>query len=186
VKLAGMVEGYRERIFRDGPQSSSRGGGSGKIAFFELEDLSGRVNVKVRGHQIDTYAHVLTSGEPVLVTGKVSFPRRDDDEPEDALEAPREATVLLNDAVLLADVVAAGARQLLLRLHADQLREDTLEKMRHVMREARGECPVTLQLTLKDGAEALLSLGPSHRVEIGDPLLAGLERIFGAQVAELR
>ena len=39
VKIAGMVEGYRERIFKDG---------GGKIAFFELEDLTGRVNVKVR------------------------------------------------------------------------------------------------------------------------------------------
>ncbi len=185
VKLAGMVEGYRERIFRDAAQSS-RSGGSGKIAFFELEDLSGRVNVKVRGHQIDTYAHVLTSGEPVLVTGKVSFPRRDDDEPEDALEAPREATVLLNDAVLLSDVVAASSRQLLLRLHADQVRDGTLEKVGLVMRESHGECPVTVQLTLPGGAEATLSLGPAHRVEIGDALLAGLERIFGTQVAELR
>ncbi len=43
VRLCGMVEGYREKIFKDG---------SGKIAFFELEDLSGRVTVKVRGNQI--------------------------------------------------------------------------------------------------------------------------------------
>ena len=177
VKLAGMVEGYRERIFKDG---------GGKIAFFELEDLSGRVNVKVRGNQIDTYAHVLTTGEPVLVTGKISYPRRDDDEPEPDPETTREATVLLNDAVLLSDVVAAGARQLLLRLRADQLREGTLEQVSRVMRASSGSCPVTLQLTLDGGAEALLALGPSHRVEIGDALLAGLEKIFGAQVAELR
>jgi DNA polymerase-3 subunit alpha len=180
VKLAGMVEGYRERIFRDS------GGSAGKIAFFELEDLSGRVNVKVRGNQIDTYAHVLTSGEPVLVTGKVSYPRRDDDDPEPETEAPREATVLLNDAVLLSDVVAAGARQLLLRLRAEQLRPGTLEQVSRVMQESAGSCPVALQLTLETGAEALLALGPSHRVEIGDALLAGLEKIFGAQVAELR
>jgi DNA polymerase III subunit alpha len=32
VKLAGMVEGYREKIFKDG---------GGKVAFFELEDLTG-------------------------------------------------------------------------------------------------------------------------------------------------
>jgi DNA polymerase-3 subunit alpha len=194
VKLAGMVEGYRERIFRDaggGPSARSAGTGTGKIAFFELEDLSGRVNVKLRASQIDAYAHVLTSGEPVLVTGKVSFPRRDDDSgpapsPDADADAPREATVLLNDAVLLADVVSAGARQLLLRLRADQLREGTLDKVSRVMREASGSCPVTLQLTLDDGAEATFALGPSHRVEIGDALLAGLEKIFGAQVAELR
>jgi DNA polymerase-3 subunit alpha len=179
VKLAGMVEGYRERIFRDGATSN-------KLAFFELEDLSGRVQVKVRGNQIDSYAHVLTSGEPILLTGKVSFPRRDDDEPEPDAETPREATILLNDAVLLSDVVASSTKQVVLRLHADQIREGTLEKMSRVMRESPGNCGVSLHLVLPTGAEATLSLGPGHRVEIGDALLAGFERIFGSQVAELR
>ncbi len=144
------------------------------------------MNVRSAEIEIEAYARVLTSGEPVLITGKISFPRRDDDEPEPETEAPKEATLLLNDAVLLSDVVAAGARQLLLRLRADQLREGTLEKVSRVMREASGSCPVTLHLTLDGGAEATLALGPGHRVEIGDALLSGLERIFGAQVAELR
>ncbi len=144
------------------------------------------MNVKVRGNQIDSYAHVLTSGEPVLVTGKVSFPRRDDDEPEPDVDVAREATILLNDAVLLSDVVAAGAKQLHIRLRTDQFREGTLEKIGRVMRESPGSCPVTMQLTLETGAEATLALGPNHRVEIGDALLSGLERIFGTQVAELR
>jgi DNA polymerase-3 subunit alpha len=179
VKLAGMVEGYRERIFRDGASSN-------KLAFFELEDLTGRVQVKVRGNQIDTYAHVLTSGEPVLITGKVSFPRRDEDAEEDAADTPREATILLNEARLLSDVVASGVKQVLLRLHVDQIREGTLEKVSRVMRESPGNCGVAVHVTLGNGAEATLSLGPGHRVEIGDALLAGFERIFGAQVAELR
>jgi hypothetical protein len=32
----------------------------------------------------------------------------------------------------------------------------------------------------------MLTLGDAWRVDVGDPLLAGLERIFGEQVAELR
>jgi DNA polymerase-3 subunit alpha len=177
VKLAGMVEGYREKIFRDG---------GGKIAFFELEDLSGRVNVKVRGNQIDTYAHVLTSGEPALITGKVSFPRRDEDAEPDEAEAPREATILLNDAVLLSDVVARDTRQLLLRLSSDQIGEKTLEQMNRLFSGVRGQCSVMMELSLPTGAQALLSFGPNYRVEIGDALLSGLERLFGTQVAELR
>ena len=177
VKLVGMVEGYRERIFKDG---------GGKVAFFEIEDLVGRVNVKVRGNQIETYAHVLTAGEPILVTGKVSFPRRDDDAPDEDTEVPREPTILLNDAVLLADAVARDTRQLVLRLSASQVQRGQLEKVRDVLRSARGECPVSLYLTLPDGAEALFAFGSEFRVEVGDPVLSGLERIFGAQVAELR
>src|SRR5262249_50874258 len=84
VKLAGMVEGYRERLFKDG---------GGKAAFFDLEDLTGRIPVKVRAREIEQYATVLTGAEPVLVEGKVSFPQRAEDEAEEP-DAPREPTIL--------------------------------------------------------------------------------------------
>jgi DNA polymerase-3 subunit alpha len=177
VKLVGMVEGYRERVFKDG---------GGKMAFFELEDLTGRVNVKVRGNSIDTYAPVLSSGEPVLLTGKVSFPRRDDDAPEEGADVAPEPTILLNDAVLLRDAVARDARQLVIKLHAKGVKKEQLSKLRDVVSASRGACQVVVHLSLESGAEALLSLGKDHRVEVTDALLSGLERVFGAQVAELR
>ncbi len=177
VKLAGMVEGYREKIFKDG---------GGKIAFFELEDLTGRVNVKVRGSSIDTYAQVLSTGEPVLVTGKVSFPRRDEDAPEEDPDVVREATILLSDAVLLRDAVARDTQKLVVRLHTARIKEEQLRKMKDVILASKGSCPVVLHLTLETGAEATLGLSKEHRVEITDALLSGLERVFGAQVTELR
>ena len=39
---------------------------------------------------------MLTGGEPVLVTGKVSFPQRGDDAEDDG-DAPREPTILVNE-----------------------------------------------------------------------------------------
>jgi DNA polymerase-3 subunit alpha len=177
VKLCGMVEGYRERIFKDG---------GGKIAFFELEDLVGRVTVKVRSNQIDAYAHVLTSGEPVLVTGKVSFPRREEDAAEDAEEGAREPTIFLNEATSLVEEIKHDTKLLTIRLHASRAASGDLKRMAEVFATARGDCPVALHLTMANGAEAVLSLGRAHRVEVGDALLAGLERVFGEQVAELR
>jgi DNA polymerase-3 subunit alpha len=171
-----MVEGYRERIFKDG---------GGKIAFFDLEDLTGRVTVKVRANQIDTYAPVLTAGEPVLITGKVSFPFRGEDaEPEE--EGPREPTLFLNEAVRLSDAVKKDTRQVAIRLRADRTTEAQLTKMAEVLSRSNGATPVSLVLALKDGAEAFLALGKGYRVEVSDEVLAGLERIFGEQVAELR
>jgi DNA polymerase-3 subunit alpha len=178
VKLAGMVEGYREKVLRDG---------GGKLAFFELEDLSGRVNVKLRGAPIETYAAVLDKGEPVVITGKVSFPRRDEDAPpEEEGEGAREATILLNDAVLLADAVKTSTKGMTIRLQATAVDPAQLQKMRDVLASWPGACPVSLQLVMPDGAEALIALGKDCRVEVGDQVLAGLERIFGEQVAELR
>jgi len=39
---------------------------------------------------------------------------------------------------------------------------------------------------MPDGAEVVLGLGREHKVEVGDALLGGLERVFGEQVAELQ
>jgi len=176
VKICGMVEGYRERIFKDG---------GGKVAFFDLEDLTGRVTVKVRANMIDTYAPILTAGEPVLVSGKVSFPFRDaDSEVEE--EGPREPTIFLNDAVRLSDSVKKDTRQVAIRLQAERTNEDQFRKMAEVLARSEGNCPVSLVLAMKDGAEAFLSLGKAYRVEVSDEVLSGLERIFGEQVAELR
>ncbi len=176
VKVAGMVEGYRERIFKDG---------GGKIAFFDLEDLTGRVTCKVRSNQIDAYAPVLTSGEPVLITGKVSFPFRESDAEEEE-EGPREPTLFLNEAVRLSDAVKSDTRQIAIRLRAERTTDELLGQMREVLGRSKGDCPVTLVLAMKDGAEAVLALGRGYRVEVGDEVLSGLERVFGEQVAELR
>ena len=179
VKVCGMVEGYREKLLRDG---------GGKLAFFELEDLTGRVSVKLRGSSIDTYAAVLSKGEPVLLTGKVSFPRKDDDAPipDDEPEGPREATLLLNEVVPLSDAVKAATKSVAIRLDARKTTEADLRKMVTVLGSSKGACPVTLYLSLPDQAEAVLALGRDFRVDVSDVVLAGLERVFGEQVAELR
>jgi hypothetical protein len=54
------------------------------------------------------------------------------------------------------------------------------------MADAKGNCPVALYVAFPDGAEAVLTLGETWRVDVGDTLLSGIERIFGEQVAELR
>jgi DNA polymerase-3 subunit alpha len=176
VKIAGMVEGYRERIFKDG---------GGKIAFFELEDLTGRISVKVRAREIEQYAHVLTASEPVLVEGKVSFPQRAEDETEEP-EGPREPTILLNTVRPLAEAVRADTRSIAIRLRSDRTRPADLDKLARVLSGARGSCPVALYIGFPDGAEAVLTFSETWRVEVGDVLLSGIERVFGEQVAELR
>jgi DNA polymerase-3 subunit alpha len=176
VKIAGMVEGYRERIFKDG---------GGKIAFFELEDLTGRISVKVRAREIEQFAHVLTAGEPVLVEGKVSFPQRAEDDVEEP-EGPREPTILLNTVRPLAEAVRADTRSIAIRLRADRTRPADLDKLARLLSDAKGACPVALYIGFPDGAEAVLTFSETWRVEVGDALLSGIERVFGEQVAELR
>jgi hypothetical protein len=58
--------------------------------------------------------------------------------------------------------------------------------MAELFAQARGDCPVALQIELKNGTLAHIAAGKRVRVEVGDLVLAGLERIFGSQIAELR
>jgi DNA polymerase-3 subunit alpha len=171
VSVAGMVEDYQERIFK--------GGSAGKAAFFQIEDMSGRVQAKLRGERIDTYAPLLTSGEPVLVSGKVSF--RVTEEPD---EEP-EPTVFVDAVEPLADAVLKATRSLSIRLDAERTARDDLLLLRQLLAASPGPCPVELVLALPDGAEAVLDL-PATRVQPSDAILSGLERLFGNRVVELR
>ena len=174
VRAAGMVEGYREKIFK---------GGGGKVAFFILEDQAGRVEVKVRQQQIESYAHVLTSNEPVLINAKVSFPQTED---EDGEGAPREPTLLLDEAVPLADAIRAETRHVTIRVSEQRDRPEHIDRLRDLLRQSPGACTVQLVVQLRDGSEAVLALGKEYRVEPNDGMLARLEKLFGEKVAELR
>jgi len=61
-----------------------------------------------------------------------------------------------------------------------------LRSLRDLLHRSPGACPVNIVIELADGAEALLSLGTSLKVAPNDAMLAGLERLFGENVAELR
>jgi DNA polymerase-3 subunit alpha len=174
VQVAGMVEGYRERIFK---------GGGGKVAFFTLEDQSGRVEVKVRQQQIETHAHVLTSGEPIVVSGKVSFPMTDDN--DEVETAPREPTLLLDEARLLVDVIKQDTKSITIRIHERKAKPEQLGKLAEVLRASPGGCPVQLVIQMESGSEAILAL-KGTRVEPSDGMLGHLEKLFGEKVAELR
>jgi DNA polymerase-3 subunit alpha len=174
VSVGGMIEAYQERLFK--------GGAGGRAAFFEVEDMVGRVKAKLRGDRIDTYAPLLTSNEPVVVTGKVSFPLTDESED---LDVQREPTLLVDSVSLLADAAFQHTKAVSIRLDAERTGKKDLEILRELLQNAPGSCKVELVLELPEGAEAVLDLDGT-RVTPSEALLGGLERAFGGSVAELR
>ncbi len=168
--VGGIVEGYQEKIFRNG---------GGKAAFFEIEDMTGRVKAKLRGDRVETYGPILTAGEPVLVTGKVSFPISDEASEE------LDPTLLVDEVVPLSDAVRAATRSIRVKLDVGQHGANTFAPLRALLEKHAGQCPVEVVLELPGGAQAQLALD-ELRVEPSDAVLSGLERIFGGYVAELR
>jgi DNA polymerase-3 subunit alpha len=171
VSVAGIVENYQEKLFKSGT--------GGRAAFFEIEDMYGRVKAKVRGDRIDTYAHLLTSGDPVLLNGKVSFPMTEEPDEE------REATLLVDSVELLSDAALKATRSVTIKLDADRTARRDFEALKVLLQASPGPCAVELVLALGEGAEAVLDL-EGTRVTPNDTFLGGLERMFGTTVAELR
>ncbi len=172
VRVAGTVEGYRERVFRSGD----------KIAFLVLEDLTGGIEVKVRGRQLEAAVAVLTANEPVLIAGKLQFPWGDDD----GNEGPRDPTLLLDEVQPLSDAIRTETRGVAIRLASANCSREQLQQLRAVLSGAPGNCPVQLIIETEGGAEAILSLTRDLCVEPSDQVLSGVERLFGHGVTELR
>ncbi len=167
--VAGIVENYQEKLFKKGA--------AGKAAFFDIEDVHGRVKAKLRGDKIDTFGHLLKGGEPVMVKGKVSFPITDEPDEE------KEPTLFVDSVEPLAEVVLSSTEKMTVRLAVDSISTRQLEQMKTTLGAHEGNCGVDLRLLLKQGEEAALSL--PQRVALTDAILGDLERIFGDTVVEL-
>jgi DNA polymerase-3 subunit alpha len=171
VTVGGTVEGYRERRTKMGHT----------MAFFHVEDAHGRVEVIVRPRPLEKAGlrEALQSGQPILLTGRVKH-----EQDRNAEGAQTEPKILLDDATLLSDALHKRTTSILVRLCVEDIDRDKLDSLRSMLERFPGPCPVALELSSGAGwsvnlAETGLFVDPS------DPLLSGLERLFGAKVCEL-
>jgi DNA polymerase III alpha subunit len=169
VTVAGIVEGYQEKLFKSG---------GGKAAFFVLEDLFGRVRAKVKDDRIESFAELLKSGVPVLVSGKVSFPPTDDEEVE------REATLLVDGVEPLAAAAQRIARAVGIRLPVERVGREDLAQLSLLLEKHPGNSVVELCFSFEDGSEAQLIVD-KRRVTLNDELMSALERRLGYDTVEL-
>jgi DNA polymerase III subunit alpha len=172
ITLGGVVEGYRERRTKTG----------GTMAFFHLEDAHGRVEVIVRPREIDTpgVREALSSGDPVLITGKVKHEyNRDADD-----DAEAEAKLVLDKVELLSGALSRKTKSVQVSLSFEEASKDTLRSLRAALERHPGGCPVALVLA-SPGAPRVHFGDVGLHVDPSDALLASLERLFGRKVCEL-
>jgi len=170
ARVAGMVEGYQEKIFRSG---------GGKAGFFAIEDLHGRVNAKIRGERLEEYSELLKRGDPVIVTGKVNFPQTDEEEGE------AEPTLLVDAGEHLGAAVQRVTRGLSVGIASNASNQESWRRLGDILRSSPGECDVEIIVTLDTGVAVTLGVDPL-RVTVDDQLLGALEQVVGYSAIELR
>jgi len=169
VTLAGVVVDYQERTAKSG---------SGKYAFFKLEDQHGQVDLMVGSKKLDQYREILTREDPLLVTAMVDAPFGDGETARERLR--------FNDARLLTAVRAEKSTTLDVQLNADSLTPDSLVTFKKLILEHPGACRTLLRLKIPQRSETILDLGDDHKVAPNDELLARIDQLFGDRVAILR
>lgn len=183
VTVAGVIEGYRERVPKSG----------GRMAFFYVEDQSGRVEAIVRPKSYDALAGSMREGEAVLVKGKVKveFQRDEDGNLDEEISIDQlERKLLVDEVTPLGDALRSKARWVLLRLGPETLldgevRTRRLGELKEVLSKHPGKLPVRAVVRVQGGAEVTVRL-PGMVVDPSEALIAAIERVFGEKVAELR
>jgi DNA polymerase-3 subunit alpha len=169
VRVCGIVEGYRERPLKSG---------NGRLAIFQLEDLTGRVEVFVPSRVLDQVADVLQQPDPIICEAAVQLDSGGGDE-----ETPR---LRLQSAVGLCEWRQQRYTEVHLRLGADELTPEQLASVRQVMAKYPGRCLVFLHLLQKGAWETVLALPDRYRVDPSDLMLGELETILGRKTHEFR
>ena len=165
--VGGVVSAYRERPTKRG---------DGKLAFFQLEDQSGQLEVVVFPKTFEKVRSVLISDEPLLCTGKVV------DEGEGDQHAWR---MLLEDAVPLAEQRKSRTSRVEIHLDADSVTPGQISDLRGILEGSRGSCRTVLRVRIPQRSETIIPLGDTYNVAPTDELLLRLERLFGGRVASL-
>jgi DNA polymerase-3 subunit alpha len=165
--------------------------GRGPMAFFQLEDQFGRVEVvafaktyaKVDEESGLTVAQTLErcGDEPCLVTGKVEVELVEVDE-----TVMPKFKMLLDQVRPIAEVRAARTRSVLLRVRADQLDDSRLLAFKQVVADHSGPCKMELQVTVDGRYQSDVIFGDRFGVSADEGLTTALERLFGPGCATMR
>ena len=167
VSVGGVIQGLRIRPTKDG---------TGKIAFGNLEDQFGKVEIVVFPRTFVKVEEIIKLDEPLLLTGKI----KDEGDSE-----KRELKMILDEAVPLSRVRAEKTSRIHLVLKADDLNPQLIEELKSILKLHPGGCKTFVHVQIPLRSETVIPLGPEFSVAPTEDLLLRVERLFGKRVALL-
>jgi DNA polymerase-3 subunit alpha len=168
VSIGGVVAEYRERPTK---------AGTGRMAFFMLQDQVGQVEVVVFPKTYEKVREVLALDEPLLCTGRVV------DEGE---AGQSDYRFHLTDAMPLARAREQKTTRVHLMLNADLVQPAQIEELKGILLAHKGACSTYLHVKIPPRSETVIPLGDRFAVAPSDELLLRIERLFGDRVAIFR
>jgi DNA polymerase-3 subunit alpha len=174
VAVAGIVTGYRERLTKTGK----------KIGFAMLEDLTGTRDLVLYEDVLQRFEELLKGDDPVLVRGVVRLAEKFGAEAQEAAAEPTPE-IKVDEVSRLADVRAAKATRVEMKLAAEDATPERLAALKALLEKHPGSCSASLVLVQPGTAETRIAL-KSMRIAPDDDLFAAVDRLFGQKVCQVR
>ncbi|TVR01456.1 MAG: DNA polymerase III subunit alpha [Deltaproteobacteria bacterium] len=167
VALVGIITGLRERPLKNG---------GGTMAFFQLEDRLGEVEVVVYSRVHETVREILATEDPVIVRGQARL-NRDGDEVAHA--------VIAEEVIPLQQARSSAVRKIEFELDASAWEQGTMGRLERILSRYPGTCETVLRVCFPAGA-VRVALPADVRVAPDDDLVRDAERLLGERCARFR
>ncbi|MBT6175708.1 MAG: DNA polymerase III subunit alpha [Deltaproteobacteria bacterium] len=166
VTIAGIVSSMRERPLKNG---------TGRMAFVQLEDLHGSIEVLVFSKAFAVGEMTLKSGEPILIAGSPSL--EGDEDPVVKVRA--------KEIFLLSDIRNEQTNSMEIQVNLSKLTTERLTKLKELFSSNRGPVETRIKVTEPGVSETVIQLPDSLRIQPNDELLNRVDRLFEGRVVKL-
>jgi len=132
VTVGGLVTSVKPHVQRDGKP----------MAFLEIEDFDGSVELLVFGDVYEKFRHLLAEDAMVLVHGAIT-----------KREGEEKPKIRVDTCMALSDAREKLAKSVHIRLHTTGLEQEFLEEVYHRCAGSGGECTLIIHLVTAEGNE---------------------------------
>jgi len=175
VKIGGLVTGVRKILTRF----------NSTMAFLQLEDTSGSIEVTLRSAACERFKDLLVEGSLILVAGRTEIRQSRSDDEDESGEVQMEVKVTGEELSSLEKLAAVGAPEVKATLPGVHIRVqvfqmDFMAQLREVLLRHRGEQAVYLHL-VSPQKETVMHLEQTFNVKPCDELNRSISGLLGGE-----
>ena len=159
VRVCGIVSGIKELMTKKGD----------RMAFVNLEDLSGSVEIVVFPEIYAAAMDLLKGEDPLLITGELDV-------------GEESCKMLASEVMLLRDVKETMTKRIHIRLTTPGLDEIQMRQLKQIVQRYRGNCQVCLHMVIPNRSETIIRLPENLKMAASDDAMADAEKLFGYNV----
>jgi len=163
VRMGGMVTG--SKVIRTKKDDL--------MAFMQLEDLEGTIEVVIFPSVYTTCQHLLTDDRPVMVQGKVQ-------------QEEKGSKLLADSLIAMEEAESQWTAEVYFNIEVSRTDKEALSRLRDIVRRYPGDCAGYLSLKMAENVETIIAMSDEWRIQPGDDLGREVKALLGYASMETR